>query len=63
MKIHETVGTPDYICPEILRAHEGETFVDITCDFWSLGRQIIFNRQGYVFMKLYLMKSHFTLKH
>jgi hypothetical protein len=38
MKIHETVGTPDYICPEILRAHEGETFVDITCDFWSLGR-------------------------
>ena len=38
MKMHESVGTPDYISPEILRAHEGETLIDVTCDFWSLGK-------------------------
>ncbi|KAJ3415027.1 Serine/threonine-protein kinase MRCK beta [Chytridiales sp. JEL 0842] len=34
---HETVGTPDYICPEILRAHEGNVRYGKEVDMWSLG--------------------------
>ncbi|KAH6563038.1 hypothetical protein BASA50_002666 [Batrachochytrium salamandrivorans] len=34
---HETVGTPDYISPEILRAHEGNANYDQSVDWWSLG--------------------------
>ncbi|KAJ3225720.1 Serine/threonine-protein kinase MRCK alpha [Clydaea vesicula] len=33
----ETVGTPDYICPEILRAQEGNVSYGHGCDWWSLG--------------------------
>jgi serine/threonine protein kinase len=33
----ETVGTPDYISPEILRAHEGNVSYGQSCDWWSLG--------------------------
>nr|KAJ3420367.1 hypothetical protein HK105_005752 [Polyrhizophydium stewartii] len=34
---HETVGTPDYISPEILRAHEGNANYGQSVDWWSLG--------------------------
>lgn len=34
---HETVGTPDYISPEILRALEGNSNYGQTVDWWSLG--------------------------
>ena len=34
---HETVGTPDYISPEILRALEGQANYGISVDWWSLG--------------------------
>ncbi|KAJ3109830.1 hypothetical protein HDU97_000060 [Phlyctochytrium planicorne] len=34
---HETVGTPDYISPEILRAHEGNVFYGTEVDMWSVG--------------------------
>ncbi|KAJ3197031.1 Rho-associated protein kinase 2 [Irineochytrium annulatum] len=34
---HETVGTPDYISPEILRAHEGKVNYSKEVDMWSLG--------------------------
>ncbi|KAI8927672.1 kinase-like domain-containing protein, partial [Entophlyctis helioformis] len=34
---HETVGTPDYISPEILRAHEGSANYGQSVDWWSLG--------------------------
>lgn len=33
----ETVGTPDYISPEILRANEGNVSYGQGCDWWSLG--------------------------
>ncbi|KAI8896828.1 kinase-like domain-containing protein [Globomyces pollinis-pini] len=34
---HETVGTPDYISPEILKANEGEADYGIEVDWWSIG--------------------------
>eukprot|EP00842_Homolaphlyctis_polyrhiza_P006316 jgi/Hompol1/6686/HPOL_005052-RA len=34
---HETVGTPDYISPEILRALEGAANYGQSVDWWSLG--------------------------
>ncbi|KAI9334554.1 hypothetical protein BDR26DRAFT_822951, partial [Obelidium mucronatum] len=34
---HETVGTPDYISPEILRAQEGNASYGKEVDLWSLG--------------------------
>ncbi|KAJ3055695.1 hypothetical protein HK097_009662 [Rhizophlyctis rosea] len=34
---NETVGTPDYISPEILRAHEGNVNYGREVDWWSLG--------------------------
>ncbi|KAJ3039406.1 hypothetical protein HDV00_012283 [Rhizophlyctis rosea] len=34
---NETVGTPDYISPEILRAHEGNVNFGREVDWWSLG--------------------------
>ncbi|KAJ8330632.1 hypothetical protein O5D80_001153 [Batrachochytrium dendrobatidis] len=34
---HETVGTPDYISPEILQAHEGNANYNQSVDWWSLG--------------------------
>ncbi|KAI8609085.1 kinase-like domain-containing protein [Chytriomyces sp. MP71] len=34
---HETVGTPDYISPEILRAQEGRASYGKEVDLWSLG--------------------------
>lgn len=37
MQSNETVGTPDYISPEILKAHEGNSSYGAECDFWSLG--------------------------
>ena len=32
-----TVGTPDYISPEVLQANEGRGSYGKECDFWSLG--------------------------
>jgi serine/threonine protein kinase len=34
---NETVGTPDYISPEILRALEGNSSYGLTVDWWSVG--------------------------
>jgi serine/threonine protein kinase len=34
---HVTVGTPDYISPEILRANEGHAEYGIGVDWWSIG--------------------------
>ncbi|KAI8909637.1 kinase-like domain-containing protein, partial [Gorgonomyces haynaldii] len=34
---HETVGTPDYISPEVLRAIEGGASYGLSVDWWSLG--------------------------
>ncbi|KAJ3325912.1 Rho-associated protein kinase 2 [Boothiomyces sp. JEL0866] len=34
---HETVGTPDYISPEILKANEGNVNYGIGVDWWSIG--------------------------
>jgi serine/threonine protein kinase len=34
---HVTVGTPDYISPEILRANEGHAEYGIGVDWWSVG--------------------------
>ena len=76
MASHETVGTPgeplnirlillDYICPEILRAHEGTTHLDETCDWWSLGKLLvndIFILKGFAFLNCCTMKFLFTLK-
>ena len=34
---HVTVGTPDYISPEILRANEGHSEYGLSVDWWSVG--------------------------
>ncbi|KAI8805344.1 kinase-like domain-containing protein, partial [Cladochytrium replicatum] len=49
---NETVGTPDYISPEILRALEGNVSYGAECDWWSLAEIRLIECQGIILFEL-----------